>query len=161
MAANVADVALLAAPFTTNARASGDVEAATLGFIKKSWDDDKDHPERTTVVSGGSVDLSVSIKSGYEENKETSFNYDSTDGTAPQGDDIVITGTGNTRRLDVSDSFPTIEKQTVMITGNYYAIKGQGKALEKINGADRTKIDATVDPERIMQYLSATPPTTA
>ena len=31
-------------------------------------------------------------------------------------------------------------------------IKGQGKALEKINGADRTKIDATVDPERIMQY---------
>ena len=73
MAANVADVALLAAPFTTNARASGDVEAATLGFIKKSWDDDKDHPERTTVVSGGSVDLSVSIKSGYEENKETSF----------------------------------------------------------------------------------------
>lgn len=152
MAANVADVALLAAPFTTNARASSDVEAATLGFIKKSWDDDKDHPERTTVVSGGSVDLSVSIKSGYEENKETSFNYDSTDGTAPQGDDIVITGTGNTRRLDVSDSFPTIEKQTVMITGNYYAIKGQGKALEKINGADRTKIDATVDPERIMQY---------
>ena len=70
----------------------------------------------------------------------------------PVGDDIVITGTGNTRRLDVSDSFPTIEKQTVMITGNYYAIKGQGKALEKINGADRTKIDATVDPERIMQY---------
>ena len=152
MAANVADVALLAAPFTSNARASGDVEAATLGFIKKSWDDDKDHPERTTVVSGGSVDLSVSIKSGYEENKETSFNYDSTDGTAPRGDDIVITGTGNTRRLDVSDSFPAIDKQTVMITGNYYAIKGQGKALEKINGADRTKIDATVDPERIMQY---------
>ena len=152
MAANVADVALLAAPFTTNARASGDVEAATLGFIKKSWDDDKDHPERTTVVSGGSVDLSVSIKSGYEENKETSFNYDSTDGTAPKDDDIVITGTGNTRRLDVSDSFPAIDKQTVMITGNYYAIKGQGKALEKINGADRTKIDATVDPERIMQY---------
>lgn len=152
MAANVADVALLAAPFTSNARASGDVEAATLGFIKKSWDDDKDHPERTTVVSGGSVDLSVSIKSGYEENKETSFNYDSTDGTAPKDDDIVITGTGNTRRLDVSDSFPAIDKQTVMITGNYYAIKGQGKALEKINGADRTKIDATVDPERIMQY---------
>ena len=152
MAANVADVALLAAPFTSNARASGDVEAATLGFIKKSWDDDKDHPERTTVVSGGSVDLSVSIKSGYEENKETSFNYDSTDGTAPKDDDIVITGTGKTRRLDVSDSFPAIDKQTVMITGNYYAIKGQGKALEKINGADRTKIDATVDPERIMQY---------
>lgn len=152
MAANVADVALLAAPFTTNARASSDVEAATLGFIKKPWDEDKDHPERTTVVSGGSVDLSVSIKSGYEENKETSFNYDSTDGTAPKDDDIVITGTGNTRRLDVSDSFPTIDKQTVMITGNYYAIKGQGKALEKINGADRTKIDATVDPERIMQY---------
>lgn len=152
MAANVADVALLAAPFTTNARASGDVEAATLGFIKKPWDEDKDHPERTTVVSGGSVDLSVSIKSGYEENKETSFNYDSTDGTAPKDDDIVITGTGNTRRLDVSDSFPAIDKQTVMITGNYYAIKGQGKALEKINGADRTKIDATVDPERIMQY---------
>ena len=152
MAANVADVALLAAPFTTNARASGDVEAATLGFIKKSWDDDKDHPERTTVVSGGSVDLSVSIKSGYEENKETSFNYDSTDGTAPKDDDIVITGTGKTRRLDVADDFPAIDKQTVMITGNYYAIKGQGKALEKINGADRTKIDATVDPERIMQY---------
>lgn len=152
MAANVADVALLAAPFTTNARASSDVEAATLGFIKKSWDDDKDHPERTTVVSGGSVDLSVSIKSGYEENKETSFNYDSTDGTAPQDDDIVITGTGKTRRLDVADDFPAIDKQTVMITGNYYAIKGQGKALEKINGADRTKIDATVDPERIMQY---------
>ena len=152
MAANVADVALLAAPFTSNARASGDVEAATLGFIKKSWDDDKDHPERTTVVSGGSVDLSVSIKSGYEENKETSFNYDSTDGTAPKDDDIVITGTGKTRRLDVADDFPAIDKQTVMITGNYYAIKGQGKALEKINGADRTKIDATVDPERIMQY---------
>lgn len=152
MAANVADVALLAAPFTTNARASSDVEAATLGFIKKSWDDDKDHPERTTVVSGGSVDLSVSIKSGYEENKETSFNYDSTDGTAPKDDDIVITGTGKTRRLDVADDFPAIDKQTVMITGNYYAIKGQGKALEKINGADRTKIDATVDPERIMQY---------
>ena len=152
MAGNVPDVALLAAPFTSNARASGDVEAATLGFIKKSWDDDKDHPERTTVVSGGSVDLSVSIKSGYEENKETSFNYDSTDGTAPKDDDIVITGTGKTRRLDVADDFPAIDKQTVMITGNYYAIKGQGKALEKINGADRTKIDATVDPERIMQY---------
>lgn len=157
MAANVADVALLAAPFTSNARASGDVEAATLGFIKKSWDDDKDHPERTTVVSGGSVDLSVSIKSGYEENEKTSFYYDSTDGKpAPKDDDIVITGTGKTRRLDVADSFPTSDKQTVMITGNYYAIKGQGKALEKIKGEGGdptlTKIDATVDPERIMQY---------
>ena len=82
MAANVADGA--AGPrCLQRMRAPADAEAATLGFIKKSWDDDKDHPERTTVVSGSSVDLSVSTNQGME-NKETSFNYDSTDGTAPR-----------------------------------------------------------------------------
>lgn len=156
MAANVADVALLAAPFTSNARASGDLEVATLGFIKKPWDENKD-PSTTEVVSGGSVDLSVSIKPGYMENEKTSFNFDSTEGKpAPKDDDIVITGTGKTRRLDVADDFPdpngTHGTQEVWITGNYYAIAGQGRAVETIDGAPRRSIKAAIEPEYITQY---------
>lgn len=165
MTANVADLALLAAPFTTNARASGDVQAATIGFVKKAWDEDKDHPERTTIVSGGSVDMSISIKTNYEErDKDNSFVYNSNDGAAPSKDDIKITGTGSTRLVEASSQFPGAtdpDKRSIVMAGSYIATAGQGKALEKINGGDRIRIDAAVVPQRITQYGQLTVECTA
>ncbi|MCI8649714.1 MAG: cadherin-like beta sandwich domain-containing protein [Anaerotruncus sp.] len=135
-------------------------QAATLAFVKRADDEDKD-TQRATVVSGGNIDVLVDIATGYAARPENNFTFDTTEqpGYQPTAKDITIENTTNkTRQLTVDAAYPAPtadpsnqQPVTVSITGNYYSQKGNGYLQEKIDGSTLTSIETTTTPKDIMQ----------